>query len=294
MTDASILIPTHRHTALLPYAIRSALDQDGASVEVLVVGDGVEDETREIVAGFADPRVRFFDFPKGERLGEAHRHSVLQQAAGRIASYLADDDLLLRDHAAEMGRLLENADFAHSVSAHLAADDVLEYFPWNMGRSEFQELARPRRGSIGLTGVAHTLEAYRRLPHGWRTTPNGMPTDHYMWIQWLDLPDFRGVMGDRLTYLTFPDPLWGQLPEEERAEALASWLRRSREPGFDQVLDRMLREAIRRAAEDYHVWARTEQLALETLKESRAWRLRERLIRIGPLRALLARRPGAR
>ncbi len=44
MIDASILIPTHRHAALLPYAIRSALDQEGASVEVLVVGDGVEDD----------------------------------------------------------------------------------------------------------------------------------------------------------------------------------------------------------------------------------------------------------
>lgn len=65
MTDATILIPTHRHAALLPYALRSAVDQQGASVEVIVVGDGVEDATRAVIADFeGDSRVRFFDFPK--------------------------------------------------------------------------------------------------------------------------------------------------------------------------------------------------------------------------------------
>ena len=41
MADATILIPTHRHASLLPYAVRSALAQQGTSVEVFVVGDGV-------------------------------------------------------------------------------------------------------------------------------------------------------------------------------------------------------------------------------------------------------------
>ena len=43
MIDATILIPTFRHAAVLPWAIESALDQRGASVELVVVGDGVED-----------------------------------------------------------------------------------------------------------------------------------------------------------------------------------------------------------------------------------------------------------
>jgi len=113
MVDATILVPTHRHVPLLPHALASALDQEGATVELFVVGDGVEDATREVVGRHAnDPRVRFFDFPKGPRNGEAYRHEVLQEAGGRIVCYLSDDDLLLRDHAAEMCRLLGEADFA--------------------------------------------------------------------------------------------------------------------------------------------------------------------------------------
>jgi hypothetical protein len=280
MTGASILVPTHRHVALLPWALASALDQEGVSVEVLVVGDGVEDATREVIARHADdPRVRFFDFAKGPRNGEAYRHEVLQEARGRIVCYLSDDDLLLRDHTAEMRRLLEDADFAHPPSARLTPDGELQFFPWNYGRSEFREAGRTRVGSVGLTGVAHTLEAYHRLPRGWRTTPPGMPTDHHMWRQWLDLPGLRAVMGERLTYLNFPDPFWNELPEEERAAAFADWYRRSRQPGFEDELDLLFRRAVATAAEDYHLWARDEQRNAEALRSSRLWRVRERLTR---------------
>jgi glycosyltransferase involved in cell wall biosynthesis len=282
VTDATILVPTHRHVSLLPYALESALDQEGASVELLVVGDGVEDSTREVVARYADDaRVRFFDLPKGPRNGEAHRHAVLGEATGRIVCYLSDDDLLLREHAAEMGRLLQDADFAHPPSTRLLPDGELQFFPWNYSRAEFREAGRTRVGSVGLTGVAHTLEAYRRLPLGWRTTPAGLPTDHYMWRQWLELPGLRAVMGERLTYLNFPDPFWKEVADEERAAALADWLRRSREPGFGDELDRTLGSAIRKAAEDYHLWARNEHRNAEALRTSKTWRLRRRLVRRG-------------
>jgi glycosyltransferase involved in cell wall biosynthesis len=280
MVDASILVPTHRHVSLLPFALESALDQEGASVEVLVVGDGVEDATREVLRRYEhDERVRFFDFPKGPRNGEAYRHGVLGEARGTIVCYLSDDDLLLRDHVAEMGRLLEEADFAHPVSARIVGDGELQVFPWNYGRPEFREAGRTRVGSLGLTGVAHTLEAYRRLPFGWRTTPAGMPTDHHMWRQWLDLPGLRAVMGERLTYLNFPDPFWKEMPEEERSAALAGWFRRLREPGFAEELELLLRRATLRAAEDYHLWARSEQANAEALCSSRTWRLRRLLLR---------------
>ena len=291
MTDATILIPTHRHAAFLPYAIESALDQSEVTLELFVLGDGVEDATRGVVARFSDdPRVRFFDLPKGARLGEAHRRGVLDEASGCIVAYLADDDLLLPGHVSNMLRLLGDADFAHPVSARFEADGSLQYFPWNYGRPIFRDLAHGRVGSIGLTGTAHTLEAYRRLPFGWRTTPVGMPTDHWMWLQFLDLPGLRSVMGQRLTYLAFPEPAWGKVPDAERAATLAEWLRRSREPGFEDELDVMLRDAIRRAAEDYHVWARREQLAVETLLATRTWRLRTRLLGVKALRKPRARR----
>jgi len=292
MPEATILIPTFRHAKLLPHALASALDQTVTDLEVFVVGDGVEDSTRAVLEPFlADARVRFFDRPKGPRNGEVHRHAALQGASGRIVCYLSDDDLLLRGHVAEMLRLLEGADFAHPAPARLAALGVLDFFPWNYSRQEFVDIAHGRRGSIGLTGTAHTVNAYQRLPHGWRTTPSGMSTDHYMWLQFLDLPDLRCAMSDRLTYLSFPDPVWGQLGEDDRAAELEKWLRRSREDRFEEEIDGVLRDAIRRAAEDYHLWARREQLAVAAIRATRTWRARELLLRVPPLRALTRRSP---
>ena len=143
MTDATILIPTHRHAAVLPLALRSALGQHGVSIEVFVVGDGVEDDTRAALEPFlADSRVRFFDFPKGERHGERHRHVALQEAAGEIICYLSDDDLLLPGHLVEMRRLLEHADFAHGAPVGVVPGGgdprgVLQYGPADLGRPEF-------------------------------------------------------------------------------------------------------------------------------------------------------------
>jgi len=291
VTDATILIPTHRHAVLLPFAIRSALEQHGASVEVFVVGDGVEDATRTVVAQLAaDPRLRFFDFPKGERYGELHRHAALAEAAGRIVCYLEDDDLLLPDHVSEMERLLETAHFAHSAAAWIDDTGKLVYRPWNMARPEFAWLMRYGSGSIGLSGAAHTLEAYRRLPHGWRTTPPELPTDRYMWLQWLDLPGFRGVTSEGLTHLHFAEHQWRRFTDEERAAALADWLRRSREPGFAEELDEMLRAAMRRAGEDFRIRAREAELTREAIQATRTWRVRRRLAELRPLRALRGRR----
>ena len=114
-------------------------------MEVLVVGDGVEDSTREVVASHSgDARVRFFDFPKGPRNGEAYRHEVLAEARGRIVTYLCDDDLLLRDHVATMLGLLAVADFAQPPATQLVGDE-LQFFPWSYEREEFRAVGRARR-----------------------------------------------------------------------------------------------------------------------------------------------------
>ena len=63
---ATVLIPTHEHGPLLAYSVRSALAQTVRDLEVLIVGDGVDDATRNAASEMAalDPRVVFFDFPR--------------------------------------------------------------------------------------------------------------------------------------------------------------------------------------------------------------------------------------
>jgi glycosyltransferase involved in cell wall biosynthesis len=87
-------IPTLNRAALAVRAIRSALAQTYADVEVLVSDDGSTDDTVAQVRAIADPRLRLYEQP--QRLGlVANFDFCLRHATGEYFLLLGDDDLLL-------------------------------------------------------------------------------------------------------------------------------------------------------------------------------------------------------
>lgn len=295
MTDATILIPTYRHAALLPFAVRSALAQDGATIELFVVGDGVEDDTRRALEPYmADPRVRFFDRPKGERHGERRRHEALRDSTAPIVCYLSDDDLLLPGHVRSMARLLEQADLATDLPANVWPDGSIHYFAFDLGRPEFVQLLSEGRGGGGLTGIAHTREVYDRLPFGWRPAPPDEPTDVHMLQQFLTVPGLRGVTSDRLTSLSFPSPLRRHMTVDERVAELERWEHRVRDERFPGELEELTFAAARRAAERLKLTSLRLEAELERVRRTRWWRVRRAFAELRPVRTLNARRREAR
>jgi hypothetical protein len=76
------------------------------------------------------------------------------------------------------------------------------------------------------------MAMYRRLPHGWRTKPEGTWSDLYMWQQILSMPGLRTASGARPTVLHFPSSLRRGWPMERRIEELDRWAARMTEPGW--------------------------------------------------------------
>ena len=97
-TRVSILLPTHARADVLGLAIRSALLQTMPDFELLVVCDGCDEATREVLHSISDDRLRMFDPPKAPGFGWANGNTVLRQAVGDLIANLADEYLWLPDH----------------------------------------------------------------------------------------------------------------------------------------------------------------------------------------------------
>jgi hypothetical protein len=277
---ATVVIPTFDHGPTLRLSVASVLAQTVTDLEVFVIGDGAPDETRAIVAELAarDPRVRFFDHPKGPRHGEIYRHQALAEARGRIVAYLGDDDLMLPDHVASMGRLLERADLANALPVHIAPDDSVWVDAIDLGVARWRDAVRAGYG-FSLSCGAHTLEAYRRLPHGWRTTPSGIPTDAYFWQQVAADPACRLASGHRPTVLHFWSGNRRGFSIADRVAELERWTARLAEPGGRAELDQRVMAALFALASD--------PPALRQVEGSTTWRLRRRVLSQPTLARLL-------
>ena len=98
-TFVSVVIITRNRAKLLSDAIRSVLNQSYENFELLIVDDGSEDETEEVVKQFADLRIRYVKkeasgIPKSRNIG-------VQMAKGEYIVIMDDDDLMMPDRIQE-------------------------------------------------------------------------------------------------------------------------------------------------------------------------------------------------
>ena len=288
---ATVLIPTHDHGPTLRHSVATALTQSVKDIEIFIVGDGMPEAARDVARSVArlDPRIRLFERPKAPRHGETLRHEALREATGQAVCYLSDDDLWMPDHVETMLALLEHCDFANALPLYLDRRQGLGSWTIVLERDYFRQLILSGTNRIPLSCAAHTLDMYRKLPHGWRTTPTGTPTDFYMWQQCLAEPDCRAKSAARPTVLVFPSPTRKDMTAAERAEELAEWSGRITGPAFTtQALERFVRECARIEAEDV-AGLRNELDGLTRSVELRAGRRLMSLPLIGALARLAYR-----
>jgi glycosyltransferase involved in cell wall biosynthesis len=113
----SVVIPTYKRHALLKRAVKSALDQDYANLEIVVIGDHDEHLEPNTLGGM-DTRVRFIDLPKNHGSGGAEpRNYGIMMAAGGLIAYLDDDNAWTRDHLSSLYEEMRKTDAAYGFSS---------------------------------------------------------------------------------------------------------------------------------------------------------------------------------
>lgn len=233
MPRVTVLLPVHRPPALLPYAIESVLAQSQTDFELMVVCDGAPKETVACARSYGerDARVRTFDFTKGERNGEAHRHTVLLEASGEIVAQIADDDIWFPDHLTETETLLAAADFGHVIHTAAHRDGSVTALACDLSNPAVRRrLINDKYNGFGPTFCAYRLDAYRRLPEGWAPAPANVWSDLYMWRKFLRRADMTFKSRAVVTAVHLPAVERRDMSLVERAAENELWFRRISDP----------------------------------------------------------------
>ena len=250
MTRASILVPTFRAEFTLAIAVQSALRQTVTDVEVIIIGDGVDEGTRTVALDLvtSDDRVRFLDFVKGENRGELHRDTGVREAQSNAIFYLADDDILLPNHVENLLYLLSDHVFVQSRNAYFDRKERLTLLPADLSDAECiaWHLEDPPRNGVSTTGTAHSREFYLSLDRGWSVTPPGIWTDLFMWRAFFARPDFSGATHTEVTTLQFPASIHTDRGANGYGEMMQRWEAFSRLPDACERMAEILDEAERR------------------------------------------------
>ncbi|MBL0309836.1 MAG: glycosyltransferase [Bacteroidetes bacterium] len=91
----SIIIPTYNRADLIGKAIQSIVTQTYSDWELIVIDDGSKDNTKDVVVGFNDPRIKYVWQQNQERC-EA-RNNGIKLAQGKYICFLDSDDYYLSD-----------------------------------------------------------------------------------------------------------------------------------------------------------------------------------------------------
>jgi glycosyltransferase involved in cell wall biosynthesis len=104
----SVIIPTYNRGWIVQEAVDSVLDQDFYEYELIVVDDGSNDNTQEILATYGE---RITVLKQSNQGVSAARNSGIASASGQLIAFLDSDDLWLPGKLSSQAKFFkENAD----------------------------------------------------------------------------------------------------------------------------------------------------------------------------------------
>ena len=118
----SIVIPTYNRAHLIARTLGSVLRQDFVDFEIIVVDDGSNDNTEEVVMKFDDKRIQYHRKENAER-GAARNYGAAR-AKGAYINFFDSDDLLYENHLSTAYKLIKER--GEPEFFHLGYDFKLE------------------------------------------------------------------------------------------------------------------------------------------------------------------------
>ena len=154
----TVVIAAYNRSAVLRYALASAIRQTYRNLEILVVGDACTDDSERVVAAAGDPRVRWMNLERNTGSQAGPNQAGLEAAHGELIAYLGQDDVWRSDHVALLVADIERtgADVTSAVPSYVWPKPV-----------PVRKLESPRVGDFVPTPATMHRRA-AGLAAGWR------------------------------------------------------------------------------------------------------------------------------
>lgn len=204
----SIIIPTYNRTAMLMgRSLPSALNQTYPNIEILVVGDGTEQETVDFMAKVKDPRVSFTNLPRPNyptikdaiwQVGGTYPINWgLDNAKGEWVTFLGDDDELRPEFVTTLLTLAlaHDFDFVYGVAELRVIQDETMYWSYV---GEYP----PRMSGLVGSGLWKASMGYRYDTESWK---KNLPCDWELYSRMLE-NNVRFGFTERIVYNYYPAP----------------------------------------------------------------------------------------
>ncbi|MGB3308964.1 MAG: glycosyltransferase family 2 protein [Nodosilinea sp.] len=105
MPKISVIIPAYNAETTIKDTIESVLSQTYSDFELIVINDGSQDATLEVVSHFADKRIRIFSY---ENSGpQKSRNRGIEKSTGTYISFIDADDLWTTDKLEQQLQVIE-------------------------------------------------------------------------------------------------------------------------------------------------------------------------------------------
>jgi len=163
----SVVIPTYKRYAYLDLTLKSILAQTYANLEVLVVADGDDAETKQIIDNQKDARARYL-YVKHAGFPAVPRNEGLRQSQGALLAFCDDDDLWYPTKLEEQVPVLLSGEYGMCTTDYDYIDqngtllDSVNYYRKYYGSIDWTTFF-PSMGFICNAAGLFTCEVYERV-----------------------------------------------------------------------------------------------------------------------------------
>ena len=159
----SIVLPTYKRAHVLPSAIGSVLGQTYRNLELIVVDDNSPDATRDVVAAFSDPRIRYVRNEPNLKLPRALNRGF-SLSRGEYLTWTSDDNLYGENAIEKMVAVMRQRkyDFVYADYYHFADLDA-EGRPLEIRHHKLPDTLQLEKGNHLGACFMYTREVYEAV-----------------------------------------------------------------------------------------------------------------------------------